>query len=423
MMGEIEIKGAYEPRFEPIAELLRKQIERYRGGAAAAVFLRGELVVDIWAGSARKDGTPWERDTMSICYSGTKGITSTAVHILATDGLIDYDAPVAEYWPEFGCNGKEEITVRQLLSHQAGLHKLAPLVDKLTDILDWDLIVSRVAKAAPDFAPGTANAYQWMTFGWLAGELIRRISGLTVPEFIERRIVAPLRLDGLLIGNADTEMHRIPDFAGLPELQRAGARPLETEYRVPAWVRTEKMRDLWRRGLAPRYLKELFSHPAFWRACLPAMNGVATARSLAKMYAALSLGGDFGGVRLVSGEVIRKATEVQTKRADEVVLYPLHWKLGYHRADAFVMDVPDAFGHFGLGGAGGWANPQQELAFAFVHSGFPLTFIGQTRTVMMTAAVYESLGLYKGVWHTLRHGPIVDLVPKRSSRINSREEK
>ncbi|MBW2402566.1 MAG: beta-lactamase family protein [Deltaproteobacteria bacterium] len=410
----MDIKGAYEPRFEPVAKLLRKQIKYYGGGAAAAVFLNGKPVVDIWAGPARKDGTPWQRDTMSICYSGTKGITSTALHMLATDGLIDYDAPVAEYWPEFGCNGKGQITVRHLLSHQAGLHKVVHLVDQLPDILDWDLIVSRLAKTEPDFHPGTANAYQAVTFGWLVGELIQRISGLTVPEFLERRIVGPLKLDGLYIGNADTQMHRLPDFIGLPELQRSGAGPLSPDYHIPFWVRSGPLRDLWRRGLSPKNAKALFSHPAFWKACLPAMNGVATARSLAKMYAALSLGGELDGVRLVSEEIVRKAAEVQTKRADKVIFYPLHWKLGYHRTDAFLMDVPEAFGHFGLGGAGGWANPALKLSLGFVHNSSPFSITGQTRTVMMTAAVYESLGIYKGVCHTLRHGPIVDLVPKRS---------
>lgn len=414
MTKTLDIHGTYEPRFEPVAKLMRKQIKHYGGGAATAVFLNGTLVVDIWAGPARKDGTPWQQDTMSICYSGTKGITSTALHMLATDGLIDYEAPVAEYWPEFGCNGKEAITVRQLLSHQAGLHKYAHLVDKLIDILDWDLMVSRLAETGPDFRPGTANAYQALTFGWLVGELIRRVSGLSVSDFIAQRIVQPLTLDGMYIGNADTQMHRIPDFVGLPELQREHAGPLTTDYRVPFWVHPKQMRELCRRGFTPRSAKELVSHPAFWKACLPAMNGVATARSLAKMYAALSLGGELDGVRLVSGEVIRKATEVQTKRADKVTLYPLHWKLGYHRADAFLMDVPEAFGHFGLGGAGGWANPELKLSLGYVHSGFPVSISGQTRVVMMTAAVYESLGIYKGACHTLRHGPIVDLVPKRS---------
>jgi CubicO group peptidase (beta-lactamase class C family) len=333
---------------------------------------------------------------------------------LATDGLIDYEAPVAEYWPEFGCNGKERITVRQLLSHQAGLHKLTHLVDKITDILDWDLIVSRLEKTEPDFHPGTANAYQAVTFGWLVGELIHRISGLTIPEFIQQRIVEPLKLDGLYIGDADRQMDRLPDFVGLPDLQRNRAKPLTMDYRVPFWIRGERLRDLWRRGLSPKNAKQLYTHPSFWKACLPAMNGVATARSLAKMYAALAMGGEIDGVRLVSEEVIRKASEVQTRRADKVAIYPLHWKLGYHRTDASILAVPEAFGHFGLGGAGGWANPELKLSFAFLHSGFPVTIVGQTRTVMMTAAVYESLGIYKGVCHTLRHGPVVDLIPKRA---------
>jgi CubicO group peptidase (beta-lactamase class C family) len=413
MAKEIEVRGAYEPRFEPLVALMRKQMKRYGGGAAAAVFIDGKPVVDIWAGPARKDGTPWQRDTMSICYSGTKGVAATAIHMLATDGLIDYDAPVADYWPEFGCNGKELITVRQLLSHQAGLHRLTHLVDEITDILDWDLIVSRLERTEPDFHPGTANAYQAVTFGWLVGELIHRISGMTVPEFIERRIVKPLNLDGLYIGNADTQMHRIPDFTGLPPLQRDQAKPLTIDYAVPFWVRGQRMRDLWRRGLTPKNAKQLYTHPAFWKACLPAINGVATARSLAKLYAVLAMGGELDGVRLVSEDIIRQASEVQTRRADRVAIYPLHWKLGYHRTDASILAVPEAFGHFGLGGAGGWANPELKLSFAFLHGASPVTIVGQTRTAMMTGAVYESLGIYKGVCHTLRHGPVVDLVPKR----------
>lgn len=414
MPGNIEIKGAYEPQFEPIAELMRRQIMRYGGGAAASVFLQGKPVVDIWAGPARGDGTPWQQDTMAPCYSATKGIVATAIHMLATDGLIDFDAPVAEYWSEFACNGKEQITVRQLLSHQAGLHKMLPLLDKLTDILDWDLMVSRLAQTEPDFRPGTASAYHAVTFGWLVGELIRRISGLTVPQFLEDRMVGPMKLDGLYVGNADIKMQRITDVVGLPELQRNQAKPLTNDYRVPSWVRPQEMSELYRRGLTPRQLGQLFSHPAYWKACVPATNGVATARSLAKMYAALSLGGELDGVRLVSEEVVRRSAEVQTKRADKVVLYPLHWRLGYHRADALLMDVPEAFGHFALGGGGGWANPKLKLSFALLHNAFPLSIIGQTRSAMMTAAVYESLGIYKGAYQTLRQGPVVDLVPKRT---------
>ena len=409
----VQIHGDYDARFEPVVTELRKQVAHYGGGGAASVYLEGKCVVDVWAGQARHDGSEWERDTMSITFSGTKGVAATAIHILASEGLLDYDAPVARYWPEFAKNGKETITVRQILSHQAGLHKVVPLVDQLTDILDWDLIVSRLADTEPDFHPGTANGYHAVTFGWLVGELVQRVSGMSFPEFVEKRIVRPLGLDGLYIGGADAQMDRLTDLVGLPALRRHGAAPLPSGYTAPSWMPRGPLRSLLRRGLTPSHLTELFTHPEFWRACLPAMNGVCTARSLGKMYAALSLGGEIDGTRLVREEIVKQSSVVQMKRPDRVVLYPLHWRLGYHRADALLMDVPAAFGHFGLGGAGGWANPELGLSAALSHNGFPFSPTGQTRTVKITAAVYESLGLYRGVFHTLRHGPIIELLPPR----------
>jgi CubicO group peptidase (beta-lactamase class C family) len=412
---DIPIHGDYDPRFERVANVLRRQVGHYGGGGAAAVYLDGKCVVDIWAGQARHDGAPWDRDTMSICFSGTKGVAATAVHILASDGLIDYDAPVACYWPEFGRKGKEAITVRQLLSHQAGVHRVVPLVDQLTDILDWDLIVGRLAETEPDFHPGTANGYHAVTFGWLVGELVHRVSGMTFPEFVQKRIVEPLALDGLYIGEADGQMERLADVVGLPAMRRNGAAPLQGGYQAPAWMLPGPLRSLVRRGLTPAKLTELFIHPRFWKACLPSMNGVCTARSLAKMYAALSLGGELDGMRLIRNDIVRQSAKVQMKRADRVVLYPLHWRLGYHRADSLLMGVPNAFGHFGMGGAGGWANPELKLSAALTHNGFPLSLAGQLRTVMITAAVYESLGLYRGVYHTLRNGPVIELLPARAA--------
>ncbi|MBT8469419.1 MAG: beta-lactamase family protein, partial [Deltaproteobacteria bacterium] len=213
---DVEICGDYDARFEPVVRVLRKQVARYGGGASASVFLEGESVVDIWAGQARNDGTPWERNTMALCFSASKGVAATAIHILATDGLLEYDAPVARYWPEFGQKGKEVITVRQVLAHQAGLHKTAPLVDDLTDILDWDKVISRLETTEPDFHPGTANGYHAMTFGWLVGELVHRISGMSFTDFVQKRIVEPLDLDGMLIGNADAELDRVADLVGVP---------------------------------------------------------------------------------------------------------------------------------------------------------------------------------------------------------------
>lgn len=408
---EIEIHGEYDPRFEPVVQVLRKQTARYGGGGAASVFLEGECVVDVWTGEARHDGTPWARDTMSLCFSTSKGVAATAIHILATDGLLDYDAPVARYWPEFGQKGKEAITVRQVLAHQAGLHKTAPLIDDLTDILDWDKIVARLEVTEPDFHPGTANGYHAITFGWLVGEIVHRISGMTFTDFVQKRIVEPLGLDGMHIGGADNELDRVADLVGVPALRRHGADPLPDGYRAPAWLPNGPLRSLVNRGITPSKMVELVTHPLFWKASIPSMNGVFTARSLAKMYSALSLGGTLDGIRLVAPNIVEKAAQVQMKRPDRVVLYPLHWRLGFHRADALLMDVPRAFGHYGTGGAGAWANPDLKLSAALVHNGFPFSLTGQARTAVMTPAVYESLGLYKGIFDTLKNGPIIELLP------------
>ena len=407
----LEIRGSYEPRFEPVAQMLRKQVAHYGGGAAASVYQEGECVVDIWAGDARQDGTPWEEDTLSLCFSTSKGVAATAIHILATDGVLDFDTPVAEYWPEFGQNGKQAITVRQVLSHQAGLHRTTPLVDNLTDILDWERIIPRLAAAEPEYHPGTANGYHAMTFGWLVGEIVHRVSGIDFADFIQQRIVEPLELDGMRIGNAAQDLERIADLVGVKPLARSGAAPLPDDYSAPRWMPRGRLHRLVDRGITPRHCSELVSHPDFWDACIPSLNGVFTARSLAKMYAALSMGGELDGTRLVSPEVLERATEVQMKRADRVVGYPLHWRLGYHRADAFVKNVPEAFGHYGTGGGGAWANPELRLSAALTHNGFPLSLTGQARTAVMTGAVYESLGLYRGFVSTLLNGQVVELVP------------
>ncbi len=168
------------------------------------------------------------------------------------------------------------------------------------------------------------------------------------------------------------------------------AAPLPESYSAPRWLPRGPIRSLVRRGLTPADMKELFTHPAFWKACLPAMNGVCTSRSLAKMYAALSLGGGLDGVRLLDAETIRKASEVQMKRPDRVVLYPLHWRLGYHRVLGNYGACPRGFGHFGLGGSGAWADPSRELAVAMVCNRGTGTPVGDIRLMRLSRDAIES---------------------------------
>ena len=174
---------------------------------------------------------------------------------------------------------------------------------------------------------------------------------------------------------------------GMPSIREYSK--IRDRYRVPLFVPPGNMRRLFSRGMTPRRLTNYFGDPEFYRATIPAANGTFDARSLAKLYAMLANWGEFEGHQFLSREIIEKAREVQTRRFDRVAIYPLHWRLGYHRADAVLRNYPNAFGHYGFGGAGGWANPEHNLAFGLVHNSSPFTLLGHIRCIAITGAVYE----------------------------------
>jgi CubicO group peptidase (beta-lactamase class C family) len=383
----VEIYGQYEPAFEGVSKQLARQIKYYGGGAAASVYFEGEKVVDIWGGTATNKGEEWKEDTRSLVWSTTKGVPATLLHMLVTDGLVDYEKPVAEYWPEFAQNRKEKITVRQLLSHQAGLYQVRGLIERPSDVLDWDNMVDALAGIEPKHAPGRANGYHAFNIGWLLGAIIERVSGMSFKEFLRTRLQEPLSLQGLVVGADEDQLGNIADIVGMPSIFEESK--IKDRYYVPSYVPRGMLRRMVSRGLTPKRMWRYLGDPEFYKACIPAMNGTFDARSLAKMYAMLANWGEFDGVRFISEEVIEQAREVQTTRLDKVTIYPLHWRLGYHRADSLLENHPEAFGHFGFGGAGGWANPDMNLSFGLVHNGNPMSLTGQVRCVAMTGSVYE----------------------------------
>lgn len=410
------IQGTYDPVFKPVVSELQRQLRRHRGGFSACIYRDGRPVMDIWAGMARLDGAPWQPDTMSIGYSCTKGVTATALHILASEGLVDYDAPVARYWPEFGQAGKHDITIRHVLSHQAGLHRLRPLLRKASNVLDWDVVIRRLARARPARQPNGVGAYHAFAFGWLVGEVIQRITNKNIEQVIQDRIARPLGLDGCFIGCPQEQLDRVADCIGLPPLRRDRRAPFHRRYRVPRWIPPGPWRRAIMGGMHPRQLGRLFRHPEFWTTPIPAMNGVFTARSLAKLYAMLANGGELDGVRLMSEDTVHSATRVQTEGIDRVVIYPLRWRLGYHRADAMLKSLPEAFGHFGFGGSGAWANPQLKLSAALTHNAYPMSVGGQLRMARFTGSIYKALGLYDGLVKTLlsRTPTVLNPLPQRA---------
>jgi CubicO group peptidase (beta-lactamase class C family) len=311
---------------------------------------------------------------MAMSFSTSKGIVATLLHVLADRGLLDYDDPVAKHWPEFAQGGKQAITVRQVLSHRAGLPQIRSLVDRAERILDWDHMVRALERARPRLRPGEGSAYHAFTFGWLAGELVQRVARRPLPEVIQGELVLPLGLDGLYIGAPEEAKRRAAvlarPVASFPRLARLFAsRPfVETLGRAWRTARIPIDPELVHDALVPAGDASVFFEPRMLDTPVPAANGLFTARSLARVYAALAGGGELDGVRLLSRNTLRRATEIQTRERDRVLLLPMHWRLGYHSAFTAGGRLATGFGHFGYGGSGAWADPRSGLALAMVNN-------------------------------------------------------
>jgi CubicO group peptidase (beta-lactamase class C family) len=384
--------------FENVARVFRRQLRRTTGGAAVAVYYQGELVADLWGG-CRTDGEPWLRDTLAMCFSTTKGVTSTALHLLADRGQLSYDAPVAAYWPQFAQGGKDRVTIRHVLTHSAGLHRMRTLVDHADRMLDWDYMVAALERAEPAYEPGTRHGYHGLTYGWLAGELVRRVSGRPIAKFVDDELARPLGLDGLYVGCPPAQRGRVAPLApmagGLG--RRLGLRPGAVmggpAGRIPALLRLPVSPRRFVNALLPRGIEDVLWGPEVMDAEIPAANGFFTARSLAKLYAMLAHGGEVDGVRLLSPQTMRQIAVVHSRGPDLVLALPMGWRLGYHSAFTTRGPVPGAFGHFGFGGSGGWADPRHDLALAMVCNRGTGTPIGDLRLAELGATAVRSPGV------------------------------
>jgi CubicO group peptidase (beta-lactamase class C family) len=362
----IMIEGTAAPGFEDVVDAFAGNFTSHGDvGAAVCVYQGGKPVVDLWAGLADpRSGRPWNRDTLQLVYSATKGVVATAANMLAERGELDLDAPVAAYWPEFAAAGKADLPVRWLLSHQAGL----PVLDKpvpLTDVLAWDPVVEALAAQAPIWMPGTAHGYHMHTYGWLVGEVIRRVTGRTVGQFVAEQIARPLDLD-FFIGLPDSQRPRLSTlvFAPPPDLSKLTRDAVPGEFRgvFDAAIDPDSLVN---RPLTDEVLD--YNSPEVQRAELPASNGIGTARSLARMYAALI--GEVDGIRLLAPDALAAATREQASGIDRVSMTPSRYATGYQlpTPGSFLpAGPPTSFGHPGRSGALAWADPESGLAFAYV---------------------------------------------------------
>jgi CubicO group peptidase (beta-lactamase class C family) len=364
------LNGYGHPIFAPVVSYFARLFNPgSRGGGALAVRLHGEPVVEVWAGFAdRRFSRPWQRDTVTICFSTTKGVASTVVHRLADRGLIDYEAPVASYWPEFGVAGKQAITVRQLLSHQAGLHSMIGLVDRPEDLLDHITLEDRLAARSPDPWPGHPG-YHAMTYGWLLAGLARRVTGSGMADLVRMELAEPLDTDGLCIGMPPDGLDRFAPLIGRTP-------PVRPTPPFLASVSARSMPKLRKVELTRRFLEALYvpyfdqlltgPSPLVLNTEMPSVNGLLSAHGLAKLYAAIANGGEVDGIRLFSPETVGALSKIQTRAHDAVVGLRMNWRMGFHRAGAQRYRGDSAFGHYGFGGSGGWADPATGLSFGFV---------------------------------------------------------
>ena len=385
------IRGACAARFGRVREAFARNFaESGELGASVAVALRGELVVDLWAGHCdRERRRPWERDTLVLVYSSTKGVVALAAHMLADRGLIDFEAPVADLWPEFAQAGKERLPLRYLFTHEAGL----PVIDEELPSgaeLDWGLMTEALARQAPVWEPGERTGYHAATFGWLAGEVIRRADGRSAGRFIREEIAGPLGVD-FLLGFGPEEDFRVSDLHLAPaQGSAAGSSGLAAALLDPGSLTARAF------NLAPRGPNMGRNSRAFRGSEQPASNGHTNARALATIYGALGAGGEWRGRRLLSEAGVRLAGRPQVEGRDTILQLPVRRTLGF-MAPAPGQPDPrgeNAFGHAGMGGSLGFCDPDAGIGFGYaMNQMWPSTLDGDDpRADRLTRAVYESLG-------------------------------
>lgn len=385
----MKIDGKCDARFARMrAAFAQNFIERGDVGAAVAVMIDGDQVVDLWSGYADKARTrPWSRDTIVNVYSATKGVTATCLNRLVDQGRVDLDAPVATYWPEFAQAGKESLRVRWLLSHRAGL----PAVRKTLPsdvLLNWDLMTSALAEEAPWWEPGTRHGYHALTFGYLVGEVVRRVTGKSLGVYCREEITGPLGVD-FHIGLGARDDSRCAEVIAAPPPPPGESNPLSAAVTSdPVSIAAKALNN------PPGALRlSMINSPAWRRAEVPAANGHTNARALSRFYGALARGGEIDGVRVLSPSQIEQCYTEQSNGIDAVLSVPMRFGLGYRLTQpaAKYGPNPHTFGHTGAGGSLGFADPDAKIGFAYTMNQMGSQILLDSRVAALLDALYLSI--------------------------------
>ncbi|MGJ5749561.1 CubicO group peptidase (beta-lactamase class C family) [Streptomyces puniciscabiei] len=382
-----QVHGHCDARFTAVREAFEANFrERGELGAAVAVTVDGTTVVDLWGGWADARATrAWERDTLVNVWSTTKGPVALCAHLLADRGLLDLDAPVAAYWPEFAAAGKEKVLVRHLLSHRAGLSGLRE-PHSLADLYDWELTTARLAATEPWWEPGTVSGYHALTYGHLVGEVVRRVSGLRPGALLEREVTGPLGID-FTVGLPAKEAGRAAELVHPPAADR-GEQVAVFSQLTPAALAALTNPAV---GAAEANTDE-------WRAAeIPAANGHGTARAVAALYGVFAGRGRHGGRRLLSPEAAERVREGQGSCRDLVL------GAGFDRETEAGLGLwlsgpqgsygpnPRAFGHDGFGGSCGLADPEAGVSLGYVMNRMGPRIADDPRKMALIDALYSAL--------------------------------
>jgi CubicO group peptidase (beta-lactamase class C family) len=352
-------------------------------GLQVAAYLNGKLAIDAWAGMADEaKKSPVDGDTMFMLSSTTKGITATCMHLFVEKHKLSYDMPIVKVWPEFGENGKDNATLRHALSHQTGVPQ-TPVGYTPDWLPDWDRMCKGIAALKPMYPIGQRTAYHSLNYGYINGEILRRVDGRTIAQFLQEEICKPLGINGLYLGVPDRELHRVATLTDAP--------PAPPDY--DARMVGEP---------AGSYVAKVFNRKEVQQASIPGSGGIMSARGVARHYAMLASWGELDGVRVLPEARVRAGIELQTFEWDEVYWVRVRRSLGYRRGrDTGPLASEEAFGHVGGGGSFGYADPARRLGIGFAKNYFNYASGGavnrgqpvRSASTVVAEAVFDALGL------------------------------
>ena len=373
-MADVEIRGVCPPRFAAVREAFAANFAAgLELGARFALAIEGEIVVDLMGGWADRDQTrPFAEETLTPVFSTTKALASFMIARLVSAGKLDYGARVAGLWPEFAAAGKDRLTVEQVLSHQGGLCGLpGPMAP--ADWLDWDGVCARLAAMTPLWPPGSASGYHPVTFGYLAGEIFRRVDGRTLGAALREDIAGPLGLD-LWIGLPDTEHGRVAEVRRPPAMPDLG--PMTEPKRLAFFTKWASPGGV--------------DAATYRRAEIPSANGHATAPALALLMSALAGDGDLGATRVLTPGIAAEAARQRIAGQDLVLPYDMSWGAGFIRNQGLGIYGPGAesFGHSGWVGSCAFADPERGLSGAYVMNRQSADLIADPRSRRLIEAAY-----------------------------------